>query len=1250
MNIALSQDAELCPPGGLDVFGGDGQNVISWSEPIGNIGCGDFSIDELPYSNIGSTTGAGDDWPVTPTSNEDVAYTLNVSQATTFDITVCSQNTDFDTKLEIFTNNEDCTNPVSTGNYNDDATCEFSTLQSSILGVTLQPGQYYVVVDGWGTSNGTYELQVSVAGARTNTNQLASNSVKEAWPIEIDKMIRAGYSQEIIESYTNIVMDPLRYAVQNSSSRDIPEECGTFTTYRLYDEEEGLIAETTELSYTHTGLENGMEYCYYVSTVYSEGVSEETDIVCGTPAPWEAAPPTNVYAEVWDEEITLYWTDPSVQNLGIPYQESFDPGGLLDLWLVDGGENWVYDEALGNPTPSYRFNWSPNVSNYSQSLYAPVLPLGELNEVTISFDLLLDNWTTLTGAEFLSAEYKSGSDANWNVLEAWDNSMADFPFTTFSYDISGVSGSLQFRFHCYGASSFDIDFWVVDNFSVTSTQGRTRNEYDFMGYNVYLDGSLNNNEPFDSTYYVVPNLDNEVQYTFGVTAAYEGSEAMGDGYYESSPVTVLAQPVYVYGDVIGTVTDPNGDALDSVVVSAGSISDTTGTDGSFVLYNLDVGLNDLQVRKSGFYTSTIGVQVLAQAAPTTQDFVMSPDMPTPVGLKATPMDEQVYLEWRSPGGMDFYDLKYYDEVLEAQIGCNSTCQFAVRFTPPNYPTTLMGLVLSFNAGNVTGGSVDIYLDPDGLVAGPVGEPINLVPSADFSAPNGLTEFQVDASVAAIEVLSGDIYVVVSENATGFMGIANDTEPQSDENFDRNWVSSAGTWSTINELVGGDPTLAGDFGILAQFLGVPGLTSAAMGSSISSEVIAEESSFGVITNTNTSVSSGLTNNLNPDNIIELTQPYIPQSSSLSPMSRDDELVEYRIYEVDNEGNETYVTSTAPSDTFVTVAASPNYLEYCYNVSAYWLTQSYGNLESRPSNVACTVPYAIGDADFDSDTDINDVLVVIDFILEEDFPTEDEFRNVDINLDEELNIADVIMMIDLIFGGTVARAVDIEQNEMAYIDLEIDYVSSNIVLNIENHNSIRGLEFELTFDSELIEVMSPKLSNAKNDAMVLANNLDDGKIKIVAADLGGGLIESKDESFLIIPMKFIGSEFDNGIVSIDEVKIAGLNGNLINYVARSTNLDIQLIPNTFALLQNFPNPFNPSTEIRFQLPDNGYVELSIYNMAGQRVKSLISNKMEPGYHSVIWDGLSDTGTLVSTGMYFYRIQSGINKATRKMLFIK
>ena len=142
-------------------------------------------------------------------------------------------------------------------------------------------------------------------------------------------------------------------------------------------------------------------------------------------------------------------------------------------------------------------------------------------------------------------------------------------------------------------------------------------------------------------------LNNELQYVFGVTAVYEG--APGEADYESTPITVSAQPVYVYGDVTGVVRDPNGLALDSVIVTSGSTSDTTDETGVYYLWNLDVGTNPVQVRRSGFSTATLDVEVLAQADPTLQDFVMSPDMPSPVGLNAYPHDEQVHLEWRQPG-------------------------------------------------------------------------------------------------------------------------------------------------------------------------------------------------------------------------------------------------------------------------------------------------------------------------------------------------------------------------------------------------------------------------------------------------------------------------------------------------------------------------------------------------------------------------------------------------------------------------
>ena len=1237
---------ELCPPSFLDVFGGDQQNIISWGEPVGNIGCGDFAINELPYTNQGNNTGTGDNWPVSGSQGEDVAYTLNVGQTTTFDFTLCSMVTDYDTKLEIFTSDQDCLVPVSTGNYNDDDYTNCPDYQapyppSGLWGVTLQPGQYYVVVDGYGGATGNYELTVSETAGRSNNS--LTNSVKTAWLAEQQKMAETGFSQDQINSFTNIVMDPSRYSMQNSS-REIPAECGTFSTYEVYNAvDNALLTSTSDLSFTHSDLTNGTEYCYYVKTVYDEGSSEATETVCGTPNSWEPAPPTNLYAEVWDEEISLYWTSPDVNNLGVPYNESFDEGGLLDLWLIDGGENWLYDEGTGNPAPSMIFNWSPSVTDYSQSLYAPVIPLGALTSVTVSFDYELNIWSP-SGAEFFSIEYKSGSDADWTVLELFDNSGESFDFTNYSYDLNGLSGNLFFRFHAYGANSFDLNWHRVDNFSVTSPGRDTRNEYDFIGYNVYVDGTVNNNEIFDSTSYTVFNLDNELQYVFGVSAVYEG--AQGEPDYESTLVTVTAQPVYVYGDVTGVVRDPNGMALDSVIVTSGTASDTTDETGVYYLWNLDVGTNAVQVRRSGFSTSTLDVEVLAQANPTLQDFVMSPDMPSPVGLNAYPHDEQVHLEWREPGGAAVYDMAYYDDNFEAQIGCGAPCSFSVRFTPPNYPALLTGMVLSFaGGGSAVAASVDVYLDPSGSVGGPVGEPINLVPSADFSAPDELVQFQFDVSGAGVEVSSGDIYIVVNEAGSGFLGITNDTEPQSPEHYDRNWVTTDGvTWATIFDVVAGDPGLTGDFGILAQFLGAPGMNYAM---TASGDIVEDRfASSGIISNQNNVFNESERDENQPENMIVLNQLYQPLNPLPVNLDRDD-LVEYKVYEVGLDGTETYVIST--TDTFATVTASPNYVEYCYNVSAVWNTDNYGVLESRHSNVACAVPYALGDADFDSDTDINDVLAVVDFILEEDFPTEDEFRNVDVNVDEEINIADVIMMVDIIYGGN-ARTMAFDMNEIAYVDLIHDYKNYKLGLSIDYSGPVRGIELELEYDDKMVNILSTDLSNTQNDVLVTSNRKENGRVKVLVANLNSGMIENDQNMYLSIPLKFDGNDYQVSTVSLKGIKIVGGDGSIIKSITRTESSEIKAIPVSFALQQNFPNPFNPSTEIRFDLPENDNVTLAVYNMMGQKIKTLTSGNMSPGYHSIIWNGTNDAGAKVATGMYFYSINTSSFQSIKKMLFLK
>jgi hypothetical protein len=93
-----------------------------------------------------------------------------------------------------------------------------------------------------------------------------------------------------------------------------------------------------------------------------------------------------------------------------------------------------------------------------------------------------------------------------------------------------------------------------------------------------------------------------------------------------------------------------------------------------------------------------------------------------------------------------------------------------------------------------------------------------------------------------------------------------------------------------------------------------------------------------------------------------------------------------------------------------------------------------------------------------------------------------------------------------------------------------------------------------------------------------------------------------------------------------------------------------PVAFELGQNYPNPFNPITTIRFSLPQSGRVVLEIFNLMGQRVRTLLDNTLAAGDHRVVWDGTDGSGHKVASGVYLYRLKSGDNIRTRKMTLLK
>tara|TARA_Y100001936_G_C15890513_1_gene567727 strand:- start:26 stop:895 length:870 start_codon:yes stop_codon:yes gene_type:complete len=98
------------------------------------------------------------------------------------------------------------------------------------------------------------------------------------------------------------------------------------------------------------------------------------------------------------------------------------------------------------------------------------------------------------------------------------------------------------------------------------------------------------------------------------------------------------------------------------------------------------------------------------------------------------------------------------------------------------------------------------------------------------------------------------------------------------------------------------------------------------------------------------------------------------------------------------------------------------------------------------------------------------------------------------------------------------------------------------------------------------------------------------------------------------------------------------------------EVSAVPEDYVLGQNYPNPFNPSTQIDYTVPESGYVTVSIYDVSGRLVQTLVDGFVESGYHSLVWDGRDSAGHTVSAGLYIYSLKGDHVALTRKMVMMK
>ena len=104
------------------------------------------------------------------------------------------------------------------------------------------------------------------------------------------------------------------------------------------------------------------------------------------------------------------------------------------------------------------------------------------------------------------------------------------------------------------------------------------------------------------------------------------------------------------------------------------------------------------------------------------------------------------------------------------------------------------------------------------------------------------------------------------------------------------------------------------------------------------------------------------------------------------------------------------------------------------------------------------------------------------------------------------------------------------------------------------------------------------------------------------------------------------------------------------SNTANIKNSISPNNFSIFQNYPNPFNPITSLRYDLPEDGLVNITIYDMMGRVVKTLVNSSQTAGYKSIQWNATNDRDEAVSAGLYLYIIDVGEFRQTKKMVLVK
>jgi len=404
--------------------------------------------------------------------------------------------------------------------------------------------------------------------------------------------------------------------------------------------------------------------------------------------------------------------------------------------------------------------------------------------------------------------------------------------------------------------------------------------------------------------------------------------------------------------------------------------------------------------------------------------------------------------------------------------------------------------------------------------------------------------------------------------------------------------------------------------------------------------------------------------NPDTTAPLTpagfaSAYGNESAKLTwNKNMDADLGGYNLYRGTTTSALSLIASNVP-DTSYQDQGLVNDVTYFYQISA--VDQSLN--ESPLSEMICSkaLSYKVGDFNGDDEVDVVDVVALVNYLFR-DAEGHEPLEAGNVNGDDIANVTDVVYLVNYLFRDGVdpcnctipeellART---QERSKAVLGLcfpaEDESRQMEIMLEAEVAEEVAGIEIDLSFDPSQVEVQEIS-TTLRTGNLGLYYHIESGKVKIGMVDIYGANTLAPGEG-AILNIKFQKNKTQAGTSSarIDDAIVVNTMAEELD-VQIEPNKVIRSIPQTFSLAQNYPNPFNARTVIKYSLPKDSKVEITIYNILGRKVKTLVNEHQKAGYKTVIWDGKNQKGNEVATGVYFYRITADDFVQSKKMLLLK